>query len=63
MEISRREPPVFDDREITKEPLSLEELREIHRKSGLSIKSLFNTSGGVYRELEMKVNVNPSASC
>jgi len=49
---------VFGDREITEEPLSLEELREIHRKSGLSLKSLLNISGGAYRELKMKVKVN-----
>lgn len=48
---------IFDDREITEDPLSLEELIEIQRKSGLSIKRLLNTSGGVYRELDMKVKV------
>ncbi|MFH5835274.1 Spx/MgsR family RNA polymerase-binding regulatory protein [Proteiniclasticum sp. C24MP] len=47
----------FDYREITEEQLSYEELKEIHEKSGLPIKRLLNTSGTVYRDLEMKEKV------
>lgn len=47
----------FNYREIVSSPLSLEELQEIYSKSGLPIKKLLNTSGLVYRELDMKEKV------
>lgn len=53
--LARGEAP--EEREITEQPLALEELQEIHARSGLPIKGLLNTSGLVYRELEMKEKV------
>lgn len=47
----------FDYREIGEDRLTLEELKLIYRNSGLPIKRLLNTSGTVYRELEMKDKV------
>lgn len=47
----------FENREITENALTLDELKEIYKKSGLPIKRLLNTSGTVYRELEMKDKV------
>ncbi len=47
----------FEYREIVEESLTLEELKDIYRKSGLPIKRLLNTSGTVYRDLEMKDKV------
>lgn len=47
----------YEYREIIIKPLSIEELHEVYRKSGLPIKKLLNTSGLVYRELEMKEKV------
>lgn len=47
----------FEYREITENSLTLDELKEIYRKSGLPIKRLLNTSGTVYRDLEMKDKV------
>jgi len=47
----------FDYREITEDTLSYEELKSIHEKSGLPIKGMLNTSGTVYRDLEMKEKV------
>lgn len=47
----------YDYREIVTSPLSLQELKEIYSRSGLPIKKLLNTSGLVYRELEMKEKV------
>ena len=47
----------FEYREITEEPLSIEEITNIYRKSGLPIQKFLNTSGGVYRELNMKEQV------
>lgn len=47
----------FDYREITEDHLSYEELKSVYEKSGLPIKRLLNTSGTVYRDLEMKEKV------
>ncbi|WP_312459048.1 Spx/MgsR family RNA polymerase-binding regulatory protein [Proteiniclasticum sp.] len=47
----------YEYREIVSMPLSVEELRDVYRKCGLPIKKLLNTSGLVYRELEMKEKV------
>lgn len=41
-------------REIVEDPLTLEELQEVYRRSGLPIKKLLNTSGLLYRSLNMK---------
>ncbi|KAF0996328.1 arsenate reductase family protein [Geobacillus thermoleovorans] len=39
---------------LVDEPLTKEELAELHRKSGLPLKKFFNTSGMKYRELGLK---------
>ena len=41
-------------REIDKEPPSVEELKDLHKRSGLDIQKFFNSSGMVYRELNLK---------
>ena len=48
----------FTQRHILDESLSVEEIREIHVKSGLPIKRLFNTSGMKYRELALKDKID-----
>lgn len=40
--------------DITLSPPSKKELKEIVEKSGLDLKKFFNTSGEVYRELQIK---------
>lgn len=47
----------FEYREITDHPLSVEEMTDIFIKSGLPIQKFLNTSGGVYREMNMKEKV------
>lgn len=47
----------FEYREITENPLRVEELTRIFEKSGLPIQKFLNTSGGVYREMNMKEQV------
>lgn len=44
----------LQSRHIVEEPLTLEEIKTFHEKSGLVIKKFFNTSGMKYRELELK---------
>ena len=44
----------FTARHIKDEQPSLEELKEWHSKSGLPMRKFFNTSGKLYRELELK---------
>lgn len=44
----------FTARHIKEDPPTLAELKEWHSKSGLPIKKFFNTSGKLYRELELK---------
>ena len=39
---------------IVENPPSKEEVRELHKASGLDLKKLFNTSGMKYRELGLK---------
>lgn len=41
-------------RDLTKDCPTQEELRTWHEKSGLDIKRFFNTSGNVYKELQLK---------
>ncbi|MDE5564545.1 MAG: arsenate reductase family protein [Oscillospiraceae bacterium] len=45
---------VFEERHIAEENPTVEELKEWHRRSGLPLKRLFNTSGLVYRSLGLK---------
>lgn len=44
----------FTDRHIKEENPTVEELKLWHEKSGLELKRFFNTSGMLYRELELK---------
>jgi len=44
----------FEERHIKDNNPSLDELRDWHRKSGLSLKKFFNTSGRLYKELQLK---------
>ena len=44
----------FTARHIKEEQPTLSELKEWHSKSGLPMKKFFNTSGKLYRELELK---------
>lgn len=44
----------YELRDIKTENPSKEELREWYKKSGLNIKRFFNTSGMIYREMQLK---------
>ncbi|WP_156300311.1 Spx/MgsR family RNA polymerase-binding regulatory protein [Streptobacillus canis] len=44
----------LEKRHIVDEKLSKEELKEIYEKSGLDIKKMFNTSGILYKEMNLK---------
>ena len=44
----------FIDRPIKEEAPTYDELKEWHKKSGLPLKKFFNTSGQLYRSLELK---------
>ena len=44
----------FTDRHIKEENPTVEELKLWHEKSGLELKRFFNTSGMLYRELQLK---------
>ena len=44
----------YDDRNIKADKPSYEELKEWHRKSGLPLKKFFNTSGLLYKSLNLK---------
>lgn len=43
----------FTERDISAENPGEEELREWHRRSGLPLKRFFNTSGQLYRSMEL----------
>lgn len=45
---------VFKDRDIKMENPSIEELQEWYSKSGLPLKRFFNTSGMLYRDMDLK---------
>ena len=45
---------VYTDRHIKEENPTVEELKEWHKKSGLPLKKFFNTSGLLYKELQLK---------
>lgn len=44
----------FEDRHIVEDNPSKEELRQWHERSGLPLKRFFNTSGQLYRQMELK---------
>lgn len=44
----------FEERHITEENPTADELRQWHAKSGLPLRRFFNTSGMKYRELALK---------
>lgn len=44
----------FDERDIKTDNPSLDELREWYEKSGLPLKKFFNTSGTLYKEMQLK---------
>lgn len=44
----------FKERHIVTENPTAEELKEWHLKSGLPLKRFFNTSGNVYKDLNLK---------
>lgn len=44
----------YEERPIKEENPTVEELREWYRKSGLPLKRFFNTSGNLYKELNLK---------
>ena len=44
----------FEDRDIREQNPSAEELQRWHGISGLSLKRFFNTSGQLYREMNLK---------
>ena len=45
---------VFEDRDIKEQNPTVEELKEWIAKSGLPVKKFFNTSGMLYRQMELK---------
>lgn len=44
----------YTDRHIVEDNPSYDELKEWHKKSGLPLKKFFNTSGLLYKELQLK---------
>lgn len=44
----------YTDRHIKEDNPTVDELEEWHRKSGLPLKRFFNTSGNLYKELQLK---------
>ena len=44
----------FEERDIKLQNPTKEELKEWHHKSGLPLKRFFNTSGMLYREMQLK---------
>lgn len=44
----------YEERSIKEENPTLEELKRWHQKSGLPLKRFFNTSGNLYKELQLK---------
>lgn len=44
----------YIDRHIVEDNPSYDELKEWHEKSGLPLKKFFNTSGLLYREMQLK---------
>ncbi len=44
----------FEERDIKEQNPTKEELKAWHKKSGLPLKKFFNTSGMIYREMQLK---------
>ncbi|WP_373212165.1 arsenate reductase family protein [Ruminococcus sp. 5_1_39BFAA] len=44
----------YEDRHIKEQNPTVEELKEWHEKSGLPLKKFFNTSGLLYKEMNLK---------
>lgn len=44
----------YTDRHIKEENPTKEELKEWHKRSGLDLKKFFNTSGLLYKEMQLK---------
>ncbi|HBA49933.1 MAG TPA: ArsC family transcriptional regulator [Lachnospiraceae bacterium] len=44
----------YEDRPVKEKNPTKEELAEWHRRSGLPLKRFFNTSGNLYKELQLK---------
>lgn len=44
----------YTERHIAEDSPSYDELKEWHKKSGLPLKKFFNTSGLVYKEMQLK---------
>ncbi len=44
----------YDDRHIVEDNPTYEELKQWHVRSGLPLKRFFNTSGMLYREMQLK---------
>lgn len=44
----------FTERHIKEDAPAYEELKEWHKKSGLPLKRFFNTSGLIYKEMQLK---------
>ena len=51
----------FEERNIVEEKPSKEELKVWIEKSGLPIKKFFNTSGKLYKEMNLKDKVNEAS--
>ncbi|MFR5265666.1 arsenate reductase family protein [Clostridium sp.] len=51
----------FTERHIVEDNPTKEELKEFYEKSGLTINKLFNTSGMLYRELNLKDKVKTAS--
>ena len=47
----------YTERHITEDNPSYEKLKEWHEKSGLPLKKFFNTSGLLYKEMQLKVKL------
>ena len=48
----------FEERPIVEENPTYEELKEWYEKSGLPLKRFFNTSGILYKEMQLKDKLN-----
>lgn len=44
----------FEERDIKEQKPTKEDLKTWHQKSGMPLKKFFNTSGMIYRELQLK---------
>lgn len=44
----------YEDRHIKEQNPTVEELKEWHRRSGLPLKKFFNTSGLLYKSMQLK---------